>query len=122
MLSVCQSIDVDAFNSWLRNAPRGACIAYHRGLLGRDVSVAALERCGPRMNGADRRLSAVRAEIIRDRVQWAAGMRERPLDENQSVFHPRLRRRVTLVQQRITENDYVYIAQALSGANIDGEV
>lgn len=122
MLSICGSIDVDAFNAWLRDAPRGACIAYHRGLLGRDVSVAALERCGPSLSNADRRLCAVRAKIIRGRVQWAAGMRDTALGENQSAFHPRLRRRVTLLQQRIAENDYLYIAQALSHANIDGEV
>jgi hypothetical protein len=111
-LELQTSIDQSEYLSWLAVARPGERIVYHRGLLGRDCTPdgAALQ-CGKISLGHQ---IALRATAIRRATQYSAGLEVGVIvatsPAHSSFFDSKLPRLVELIQRRLGEDDYLYIA------------
>ena len=109
------SIDQTSFLSWLETARSGEEIAYHRGMLARDASVDHAIRAMRRMDRDIASQIAMRAVAIRHATQYSAGLETGAINivspQHSTYFDARLPRRVDLLQRKLGECDYLYVAR-----------
>lgn len=109
------SIDQSAYLSWLDTSRRGEEIPYHRGMLARDTSVDHAIRAMRRVDRDIASQIAMRAVAIRHATQYSAGLETGAINivspQHSTYFDARLPRRVDLIQRRLGEFDYLYIAR-----------
>lgn len=109
------SIDQSAYLSWLDTSRRGEEIVYHRGMLARDASVDHAIRAMRRVDRDIASQIAMRAVAIRHATQYSAGLETGAINivspQHSTYFDARLPRRVDLIQRKLGECDYIYIAR-----------
>jgi hypothetical protein len=107
------SIDQTALMAWLDVAAPGEQIVYHRGLLARDCSADHVRPAIGDLSLAHQ--IAMRAGAIRRAAQYAAGLQVTSINQvlrwRASYFDATLQRRVDLLQRRLGDRDYLYLAR-----------